>query len=140
MWKDKIFRARKMLHLFMFSFVRWGGGGVRIVCVNIGQTFSPLLSCSLTVCHNVIEFDSVSGFLVPCILSRCCLCFRGAPLLRLPITRELDLSWLKSHLSVYHIPHLLHLTRTGFHELSTHSDQLEVHSHIILGNRNLATH
>lgn len=83
-----------MLHLFMFSFVFFGGGwsGVRIVCVNIGPTFSPLLSCSLTVCPYIIEFNSVSGFLVPGILSGCWLCLDSAPLSRLPITWELDLS------------------------------------------------
>lgn len=71
-----------------FLEVGWG----EIVCVNIDPTFSPLLSCSLTVCPYIIELNPMSGFLVPCIVSGCWLCLDRAPLFRLPIPWELDLS------------------------------------------------
>lgn len=61
---------------------------VGIVCSNIDSTVHALLSSSLTVCYYTMEFNSVSCFLVPCMLSRCWLCFLSPSLFTQPPYHE----------------------------------------------------
>lgn len=69
-------------------------------------------------CPAVSRFAIIQWSLTRCLASWCLVCCPGAGcvssalrcLHSLPITREFDLTWLKSHLHVYHRPHLLRLT------------------------------